>query len=40
MSAGSLRCVTCGGFSGGGGGFGFGLGEQGLLTNLFGGTMS
>jgi hypothetical protein len=40
MSAGSLRCVTCGGVCGGGGGFGFGLGEQGLLTNLFGGTMS
>jgi hypothetical protein len=40
MGACSLRCVTCGGLCGGGGGFGFGLGEQGLLTNLFGGTMS
>ena len=40
MSAGGLRCVTCGGVCGGGGGFGFGLGEQGLLTNLLGGAMS
>jgi hypothetical protein len=40
MSAGSLRCLTCGGLCGGGSSFGFGLGEQRLLTNLLCSTMS
>jgi hypothetical protein len=40
MGAGSLGRVTCCGLCGGSGGFGFGLGQQGLLTNLFGGAMS
>src|SRR5260370_31775505 len=40
MRAGSLRSLTCGGLCCCGGGFGFGLGEQRLLTNLFGGAMS
>jgi hypothetical protein len=40
MSAGSLRCVTCSGLCGSGGGFGFGLGQQRLLTDLFGSAMS
>jgi hypothetical protein len=40
MGTGSLRCLTGGGLCGGCGGFGFGLGQQRLLTDLFGGTMS
>ena len=39
MGARSLRCVTCSGLCGGSGGFGLGLGQQCLLTNLFGGAM-
>jgi hypothetical protein len=40
MGAGSLGCVTCGGLCCCGSGFGFGLGQQRLLANLLGGTMS
>jgi hypothetical protein len=40
MGAGSLGCVTCCGLCRSGGCFGFGLGQQRLLANLLGGTMS
>ena len=40
MGAGSLRCVTCSGIGGGSSGFGFCLGQQCLLTDLLGSTMS
>jgi hypothetical protein len=36
----SLRSMTSGRLCGGCGGFGFGLGQQRLLTDLFGGTVS
>jgi hypothetical protein len=40
VSEGCLSCVTGGGLCCCGCGFGFGLGEERLLTNLLGGTMS
>jgi hypothetical protein len=40
MSACGLRCVTCGGLCCCCGGFGFGLGQQRLLADLLGSTMS
>jgi hypothetical protein len=40
MGAGSLRCMTCGGLCCCGGGFGLSLGQQRLLTDLLGSTMS